>query len=147
MIVYPAKFTQAKDGVTVSFPGIPEAITCGYSEAQAEEYAVDALKTVLSEYIKRRREIPPPKALAKGTRPVVLPALAEAKIRLYQAMRLAGVRKADLARRMGWQKSQVDRLLDLSHHSRLDQIEDALAALDKRLAIQIEDAPRVLRAG
>jgi len=31
----------------------------------------------------------------------------------------------------------VDRLLDLSHHSRLEQIEEALAALDKRLAIQV----------
>ena len=46
------------------------------------------------------------------------------------------MRKADLARRVGWQKSQVDRLLDLSH-SRLEQIEEALAALDKRLAIQV----------
>jgi hypothetical protein len=70
MIVFPAKFTQAKDGVTVSFPGIPEAITCGYSEAQAEEYAVDPLKIVLSEYIKQRSEIPRPKARAKGTRPI-----------------------------------------------------------------------------
>ena len=67
----------------------------------------------------------------------MLPALAKAKIRLYEAMRGAGLRKADLARRMGWQKSQVDRLLDLSHHSRLEQIEEALAALDKRLAIQV----------
>ncbi len=48
MIVYPAKFMQAKDGITVTFPGISEAITCGYSKAQAKEYAVDALKTVLS---------------------------------------------------------------------------------------------------
>jgi antitoxin HicB len=147
MIAYPAKFTHAESGITVTFPGIPEAITCGYSETQAEDYAVDALQTVLSEYIKRRREIPPPKAITKGMRPVVLPALAEAKIRLYHAMRSAGLRKADLARRMDWQKSQVDRLLDLKHHSRLDQIEEALAVLDKRLAIQIEDAPRMLHAG
>ena len=81
MIAYPAKFARAKDGITVTFPGIPEAITCGYSDAEAEDYAVDALKIVLSEYIKQRREIPRPKARAKGTRPIVLPALAEAKIR------------------------------------------------------------------
>ena len=137
MIAYPAKFARAKDGITVTFPGIPEAITCGYSDAEAEDYAVDVLEIVLSEYIKQRREIPRPKARAKGTRPIVLPALAEAKIRLYEAMRGAGLRKADLARRVGWLKSQVDRLLDLRHHSRLEQIEEALAALDKRLAIQV----------
>src|SRR5439155_24534572 len=70
----------------------------------------------------------------KNVRIVLLSALAEAKIGLYQAMRAAGIRKADRARRLGWQRSQVDRLLDLRHASRLDQIETALGALRKRLA-------------
>jgi len=34
----------------------------------------------------------------------------------------------------------VDRLLDLKHASRLDQIETALRALDKRLTIEVKDA-------
>jgi antitoxin HicB len=142
MIVYPAKFDRAKDGIGVTFPGIPEAITCGYSEAEAVEYAVDALETVFSEYMKRRLKIPRPRAHTKGTRPIALPTLTEAKIRLYEAMREAGVRKAELARRMGLQKSQIDRLLNLRHRSRLDQIEAALAKLHKRIAIHIEDVPR-----
>jgi len=142
MIVYRAKFDRAKDGIGVTFPDIPEAITCGFSEAQAVEYAVDALVTAIGEYIKRQPEIPRPRAHTKGTRPIALPTLAEAKIRLYEAMRQAGVRKADLARRMGLQKSQVDRLLDLRHRSRLDQIEAALAKLHKRLVVNVEDLPR-----
>jgi antitoxin HicB len=143
MIAYPAKFECAKDGITVTFPDIPEAITCGYSEAEAMEYAVDAIITAFSEYIKRRRDIPQPsKARGKDMRMVILPALEEAKIRLYEAMRQAGVRKAELARRMGLQKSQVDRLLDLRHRSRLDQIEAALAKLHKRLVVHVEDVPR-----
>ena len=97
--------------------------------------------TVLSEYINRRREIPVPrKVRGRHIRLVPVPALAEAKIGLYQAMRAAGIRKADLARRLGWQKSQVERLLNLKHSSRLDQIEAALGALRKRLALHIEDA-------
>jgi antitoxin HicB len=147
MIVYPAKFDRAKDGITVTFPDIPEAITCGFSEREAMEYAEDAIITIFTEYIKRRRDIPQPsKARGKDVRMVFVPALTEAKIRLYEAMRQAGVRKADLARRMGWQKSQVDRLLDLRHRSRLDQIEAALAKLHKRLAIHVEDVPRAPRA-
>ena len=143
MIVYPAKFECAKDGITVTFPDIPEAITCGFSEHEAMEYAVDAIITIFTEYIKRRRPIPrASKTRGKGMRTVVLPALEEAKIRLYETMREAGVRKADLARRMSWQKSQVDRLLDLRHRSRLDHIEAALAKLHKRLAISVEDMPR-----
>lgn len=55
-------------------------------------------------------------------------------------MREAGVRKADLVRRLGWQGPQVDRLLNLGHASRLDQIEQALAALGKRLTVDIADA-------
>jgi antitoxin HicB len=143
MIAYPAKFDSADDGITVTFPDIPEAIIDGYSEAEAMAYAVDAIITAFTEYIKRRRAIPrASKARGKTMRLVVLPALEEAKIRLYEAMRQAGVRKADLARRMGWQKNQVDRLLDLRHRSRLDHIEAALAKLHKRLVVHIEDVPR-----
>ena len=140
MLAYRAKFAPEKKAINVTFPDLPEAITCGYSEAEAMEYAVDALETILSEYIKRRREIPKPgKAKGKGMRLVALPALAEAKVRLYEAMRSRGVRKADLARRIGWHKSQMDRLLDLTHASRLDQIETALKGLHLRLAVQVEN--------
>jgi antitoxin HicB len=140
MLAYPAKFAPEKKAISVTFPDLPEAVTCGYSEDEAMEYAVDALETILSEYIKRRREIPKPgKAEGKGMRLVALPALSEAKVRLYEAMRLRGVRKADLARRIGWHKSQMDRLLDLTHASRLDQIETALKGLHLRLAVRVEN--------
>lgn len=35
---------------------------------------------------------------------------------------------------------QVDRLLDLNHASRLDQLEAAFVTLNKRLSIQIVEA-------
>jgi antitoxin HicB len=143
MLSYPAQFTPEGRGFVVTFPDIPEAITDGDSDREAMEYAVDAIITAFSEYIKRRRDIPTPgKARGKDMRMVILPALEEAKIRLYEAMRQAGVREAELARRMGLQKSQVDRLLDLRHRSRLDQIEAALAKLHKRLVVHVEDVPR-----
>jgi antitoxin HicB len=52
-------------------------------------------------------------------------------------MRDAGVRKSELARRLGWHMPQVDRLLDPDHASRLSQVEAALAALDHRLAVAV----------
>ena len=141
MLAYPAQFEPEGEGFVVTFPDIPEAITEGNSVTEAMEYAVDVLQTILSEYINRRMEIPRPRrARGKKVRWVRLPALAEAKIGLYRSMRAGNVRKAGLARRIGWQKSQVDRLLDLKHASRLDQIERALKALDKRLTVQVEDA-------
>ena len=55
-----------------------------------------------------------------------------AKLSLYQAMRDQKIRKSDIARRLGWSLMQVDRVLDLTHTSKMGQIELALAAVCKR---------------
>jgi antitoxin HicB len=55
-------------------------------------------------------------------------------------MQASGIRKADLARRLGVSKPQVERLLDLGHGSRLEQIEQAFRALNKRLELSVQDA-------
>jgi hypothetical protein len=57
-----------------------------------------------------------------------------------QGLRSAGVRKAELARRMGTLKQQVERLLDLDHASRIEQLEASFAALRIRLTIDIQHA-------
>jgi antitoxin HicB len=66
---------------------------------------------------------------------VALPASSAAKFDAYQAMRAAGLNKRQLAERLGWQPSQVTRLFDGRHASRLDQIEAALNALGRRLVV------------
>jgi antitoxin HicB len=140
MLAYPVELSPDTNGtLLVTFPDFPEATTFGGDEGDALLRAVDALETVLAARIDDREEIPLPQPTA-GRRLVALPALSAAKVLLYRAMREAGVRKADLARRLGWQGPQVDRLLDLGHASRLDQIEQALAALGKRLTVDIADA-------
>ena len=54
--------------------------------------------------------------------------------------RASGIKKAELARRLGIPKTTVDRLFDLDNHSRLDHIEAAFAALGKQIALEIRDA-------
>ena len=61
---------------------------------------------------------------------------------LYQGMRDQGVGKAELARRLGWHMPQVDRVLDINHHSRLDQMDAALGAIGRRLQVTAAAAPR-----
>jgi antitoxin HicB len=56
-------------------------------------------------------------------------------------MRDKSVRKADLARRLHARQTTVDRLLDIRHASRLDQLDEALAVLGKRLDIRVRNAP------
>ena len=50
-------------------------------------------------------------------------------------MRAAGLNRRHLAERLGWQTSQVTRLFDGRHASRLDQIEAALNTLRRRLVV------------
>ena len=141
MLWYPATpEPDTNDTILVSFPDFPEAHTFGDDEKEALARAVDLLEDVLADHIENRREIPPPSKARKRDRLVTLPVLTEAKVRLYREMRESGIRKAELARRLGCHMRQVDRLLDLSHASRLDQIAAAFAALNKRLVIEIQDA-------
>jgi antitoxin HicB len=118
--------------------GRPGALSFG---ADREEHfcALDAIETVLIGYVSDRRDIPMPRAGGRGPF-VTLPALTEAKLALYTAMRDARVSKAELARRLNWHLPQVDRLLDLRHASRLDQLEAAFRALGKQLSVQVAEA-------
>jgi antitoxin HicB len=61
--------------------------------------------------------------------------LESVKLAIYQEMLAQGVRKAELARRLGWKAPQVDRLFDLNHASRLDQLEAAAKALGRHIDV------------
>jgi antitoxin HicB len=54
-------------------------------------------------------------------------------------MRAAKVNKSEFARRLDWDLPQVDRLLEMTHASRLEQLESAFAAMGKRLVVAVED--------
>jgi antitoxin HicB len=139
---YPAKFTpdRTAGGFVVTFPDVPEAITQGDTIEEAMAMASEALELALTFYTEKWADLPAPGSPKRGMRMVRVPALSEAKFGLYSALRAAGVRKIELARRLKCSPSQVDRLLDISHHSKLDQMEAAFAAIGKRLAIEIQDA-------
>ena len=141
MLQYPVRLSRDTNGaILVDFPDVPEAHTFGEDEGEALMHAVDALETALSIYIDDRRDIPKPSPVKRRGRFVTLPALTEAKLALYSEMRAQRVGKADLARRLNCHLPQVDRLLDLLHSSRLDQIEAAFRVLGKRLTIAVEEA-------
>jgi antitoxin HicB len=139
---YPAVFEPIDGGkILVTFPDVDEALSQGDNEQDAIEMARDALITMFAYYIRRRMPIPAPSnRKGKKYHMIHLPALQSAKIELYQAFQSSGIRKTELARRMGILKTVVDRLFDLNHHSRMDQIEAAFRVLGKELAIEVRDA-------
>jgi antitoxin HicB len=137
MFDYPVTLTPDGDTVLVSFIDVPEAITFGADEDEALLQAVDALETALSFYVEARKPLPVASKPKRGQRTVRPSALEGAKLGVYQAMTEQGIKKAELARRLGWHVPQVDRLFDLRHASRLDQIEAAARALGRQLEVRV----------
>ncbi|AFL74326.1 type II toxin-antitoxin system HicB family antitoxin [Thiocystis violascens] len=138
MFDYPVTLETDADTNTVvaGFPDFPFCHSVGDDEDEALLSAVDALETALSFYVEERRPLPVPSPAAG--RPTVRPSALEcAKLGVYQAMTEQGVRKAELARRLGWHLPQVDRLLDLNHASRFDQIEAAARALGCTIEVRV----------
>jgi antitoxin HicB len=123
MFEYPVELKKDTNGTfQVIFPDISEAHTFGSSREEALNYAVEALEAALSFYIDEGKDLP--KSSAKRGRALVRPSLiAEMKLGIYQSMRAAKIRKTELARRMGVALMQIDRLLDLTHSSRIEQLE------------------------
>ena len=142
MLLYPATIRRDGDTFVVLFPDLPYTHTNGKSREDALAYAPDALQLGISTLMEKGLDIPAP-GKPHGRNPVLvgLPSIvAAAKVELYTAMRAAGVRKAELARRMGIHKQQVERLMDMDHASRIEQLEAAFAALRMRLVVEIRNA-------
>ena len=138
---YPLNLRPDRNGTIVAQAvDAPGALTVGRDEADAITQAGDALMTLFACLIAQGEPIPPPSRPKRGQAYAVIPPLAAAKIAIHQAMHAAGLTQAGLAERLGCDPRQVRRLLDLDHHSRLDQLEAALAALGKRMVIEVQDA-------
>lgn len=122
--------------VVASFPDLPFCHSVGDDADEALLNAVDALETALGVLVASRQPVPVPGA-SKGL-PTVRPSPLEcARLGVYQAMMDQGIRKAELARRLGWGLPQVDRLLDIGRATRFEQIEAAARALGKRIDVRV----------
>jgi len=137
---YPIVLTPDDNGtLLVACPDLPEVTTYGDDEEDALQRACDAIEEALAARIAHREDVPAPSP-ARGRRVVALPALTAAKVELYRTARAQGVTKAELVRRLGAHGPQVDRIFDLRHASKIDQIDRAFRAMGKRLEIAVRDA-------
>lgn len=126
---------------SVTFPDVPGAITHGENITNAREMATDALEVILGRYITKGEDLPVARTKrGKGGHWIEPSALAQIKLALYVEFRRAHVSKTGLARKMGIAKQQIDRLFDLQHSSRVEQLEGAFRAIGKTLTISVEDA-------
>lgn len=136
---FPAEVEEEPDGVTVSFPDVPGAITCGDTRGEALERAADALVSMLAALVEDRAPLPRPSS-ARG-RPVVgVTALDAAKLALHEAMLEAGVSDVELGRRLGLDERAMARLRDPLRRSPIGTVETALRALGRRLVVEAHAA-------
>ena len=135
-LAYPAMLHRLPDTVLVSFPDVPEALTEGETVEDAMREAVDCLVAALGGHVRSGQRIPVP--TERPNAPLVkLPALAAAKVALYQTMLGQPEDKAGLAKRIGLTESALDRLVDLDQRSSISQVEDALRALGLALRVEV----------
>ncbi len=118
----------------VTVPALPEVTTYAETDAEIVDRARDAIEEAISARISQGGTLPAGDSDAVAD--VKLPLLTELKIGLYVAARDRDVTRAELARRLGWNRESVDRLFRLDHLSRLGQVEDAYRALGLSLRVE-----------
>ena len=133
MLAYPIHLEpDDNDTLLATSPDFPELTTFGYDRDEALARAVDALEEAIAARMYDREDIPSP---SQGSDCAVLPTPITAKVMLYQSMRDQGVGKSELARRLGWTLTQVDRAMDINYRSRLDDMDAALRAVGCQLSV------------
>lgn len=141
MYNYAIRFEQdSAPGLAVFCRDLPELNSYGDDKEHAISEAVDGIESTLSIYVDERRGIPRASPAQPGEEVIHLPAVTVAKIVLWNEMMDRDMRKADLCRLLGVAQTQGDRLVDFLHTSKMEQLENALAVLGKRLSISVEAA-------
>lgn len=126
------------DTLLVTCPQLPMVVTFGGSRAEAMHQATDAIETAIGSMIESGEDIPVPDG-SEGLR-VRLSLLVSLKVQLYWALQTAGITRAELARRLDWNRESVDRLFRLNHRSRLEQFEAAFEALGRQVDVEVRSA-------
>ena len=135
--------TELDDNGTwlITCPKLPEVTTFAEGRGEIRKRATDAIEEAIAARIADGRDLPESDEHLAGTF-ADLPLLTEFKVDLYRALKAAGITRAELVRRLGGHREQVDRLFRLDHASKLDQIQDAFAALDLRIDYKVRSVSR-----
>lgn len=139
---YRIRFEPDDNGtLLVTCDAFPEVTTFGEDEARGARNALGAIEEAIAARIADGREVPSPdprsRRASESEALVPLPVLTALKVLLYRSLHAEGLTRAELARRLGWHREQVDRLFRLDHASRMDQIELAFHALDQEVEISV----------
>ncbi|AGB83410.1 hypothetical protein D781_3180 [Serratia sp. FGI94] len=128
---YPAyyHFDDENDCWHIGFRDFPEFQTASYKREDIELEAQDALLTAIAIELDEGRTVPPPSSCDAAELRVPLSLLAQLKIALHNALLAQRMPKALLARKLGFNAGQMNRLLDIAYASKAEALEQALFLL------------------
>jgi antitoxin HicB len=133
--VFPARLKATGGTVVVSFRDLSEAITEGRDRNDALAEAIDCLDTALLFRLKEDAPIPEPSRPVRGE--ILVPASpgVAAKIAFARAFAQSGLTRVALAKKLGVRETEIRRMLDPDHGTKLDRLDRAMRALGRRLVV------------
>lgn len=141
---YPAHyhFDSESDAWQITFRDFPQQQAACYKREDVELEAQESLLTAIAIEMEEGRQIPSASALQTDEIAIPLPVLVKLKLELHNRMLSAGTSKAVLARQMGLNGAQIERLLDVAYASKVEVLEQALYLLGFEVHIEVVAAPR-----
>jgi len=139
MFKYPVKvsFDEDTEQYEISFRDFDNLHSVAFTEDDIELEAQDTLTGMIGELIDSRMPIAGPSSAEEGEMVIHLPVLTCLKAALHNAMISTGTRKADLARKLNQKGPQIDRLLDVSHASKVETLEQALYLMGYEVSVSV----------
>lgn len=125
---YPAHYAydHNNDAWQIGLRDFPEQRAICYKREDVELEAQDNLLTAIAVGMEEGIKIPAPSPLQAGEVAIHLPVLVRLKLQLHNIMLANGIAKADLARKLGLNGGQMERLLDIGYASKVEVLEQAL---------------------
>jgi antitoxin HicB len=140
---YTAVFEADGEGLFVRFPAFLEIVTGGATFEEAFNNAHDALEVTLLTYAKDNLALPQDAAINKKdsvVHVIHVSASVVAKLGFIAAFRQSGLTRVALAERLGKAETEVRRMLNPYHGTKLAMLETAIGALGKRFVLKVEEA-------
>ena len=135
---YPVELEDNNEGgFILKFRDFPDLNSEIWSLDELQNTGLSALITILDLYFEHNKVFPKPSAHKENEKVITLPISIISKMLLLNTMVSSKIRPVDLARKMGVKPQEVNRIIDLTHNTRIDTIQKALNSLGKSLTLSL----------
>ena len=134
---YPAKIERDEDGRhLVTFPDFGWGATDGETREEALTEARDMLRELITAAIRDGKDLPTPFHMGWRSGPMILPPIQIVlKAALYESFRESGLSRRQFARQLNIAETEVRRMLNPDHATKVAAIERALAHLGWHVSV------------